>query len=152
MHQPPIPTRTPPSTSSRSKPARERRCGAVAISDVTFPAAGRADIWSSFVMACCSLFPSIPIDWKSKGVPSPFLEDVAADPGKAAGHFDFSRTGIFVYLSGIGMRPSKGTASNPSGKWQVSTGGGGAPLWSRQGQELFFTTTDQIMVTQYAAQ
>ncbi len=36
------------------------------------------------------------------------------------------------------VRPLLGTASNPSGKWQVSTGGGGAPLWSRQGQEPFF--------------
>jgi Tol biopolymer transport system component len=40
----------------------------------------------------------------------------------------------------------------PGGKWQISTGGGVAPKWSRDGKELFYRTTDsKIMVVSYAA-
>jgi eukaryotic-like serine/threonine-protein kinase len=41
----------------------------------------------------------------------------------------------------------------PGGKWQVSTGGGLLPKWSRNGKELFYrTVTDsKIMVTAYTA-
>jgi hypothetical protein len=35
-----------------------------------------------------------------RGTPAPLLEDVAADPNTAAGQFDVSRNGTFVYLSG----------------------------------------------------
>jgi hypothetical protein len=31
-------------------------------------------------------------------------------------------------------------------KWQVSTGGGYAPVWSRNGQELFYRSADKTMV------
>ena len=42
------------------------------------------------------------------------------------------------------VRPFPG----PGGKWQISTGGGQLPLWSRNGGELFFQTLDnRIMVT-----
>jgi serine/threonine-protein kinase len=34
-------------------------------------------------------------------------------------------------------------------RWQVSTSGGGQPMWSRTAPELFFTTGNQIMVTDY---
>jgi eukaryotic-like serine/threonine-protein kinase len=41
---------------------------------------------------------------------------------------------------------------NPGGKWQVSTGGGGYPKWSRNGKELFYRTIDsKIMVVTYTA-
>jgi hypothetical protein len=44
------------------------------------------------------------------------------------------------------VRPFPG----PGGKWQVSTGGGTYPTWSRNGQELFYATLDQhIMVVRY---
>jgi serine/threonine-protein kinase len=37
------------------------------------------------------------------------------------------------------------------GKWQISNGGGTYPMWSRNGNELFFETLDNhIMVTAYA--
>src|SRR6202040_297627 len=37
------------------------------------------------------------------------------------------------------------------GKWQISNSGGGPPMWSRNGRELFFETLDNhIMVTAYA--
>lgn len=38
----------------------------------------------------------------------------------------------------------------PGGKWQISTGGGVFPTWSRTARELFFgTPTQQIMMTSY---
>ena len=46
------------------------------------------------------------------------------------------------------VRPFPG----PGGKWQISTGGGRYPVWSRNGRELFYETRDnQIMVTEYTA-
>ena len=46
------------------------------------------------------------------------------------------------------VRPFPG----PGGKWQVSTGGGQYPKWSRNGRELFYRTTDnKIMVVTYTA-
>jgi Tol biopolymer transport system component len=46
------------------------------------------------------------------------------------------------------VRPFPG----PGGKWQISTGGGQYPIWSRNGHELFYETPDnRIMVTDYAA-
>jgi dipeptidyl aminopeptidase/acylaminoacyl peptidase len=48
------------------------------------------------------------------------------------------------------VRPG-GTPSG-SGKWQISTGGGSHPIWSRDGQELFYETLDnRIMAATYAA-
>jgi serine/threonine-protein kinase len=45
------------------------------------------------------------------------------------------------------VRPFPG----PGGKWQISTGGGVLPRWSRNGKELFYRTTDsKIMVVTYA--
>ena len=38
------------------------------------------------------------------------------------------------------------------GKWQISTGGGLYPLWSKNGRELFYETSDnRIMVVDYSA-
>jgi Tol biopolymer transport system component len=46
------------------------------------------------------------------------------------------------------VRPFPG----PGGKWQVSTGGGLMPKWSRNGKELFYRTPDsKIMVVTYTA-
>jgi serine/threonine-protein kinase len=39
---------------------------------------------------------------------------------------------------------------NRGGKWQISSGGGAYPMWSRNGRELFFETVDnRIMVAAY---
>jgi serine/threonine-protein kinase len=47
------------------------------------------------------------------------------------------------------VRPFPG----PGGRWQVSTGGGRLPLWSREGRELLFEALDQrVMVVNYTAQ
>ena len=40
------------------------------------------------------------------------------------------------------VRPFPG----PGGRWQVSTGGGFQPVWSRDGRELFFLTLDGLMM------
>jgi serine/threonine-protein kinase len=46
------------------------------------------------------------------------------------------------------VRPFPG----PGGKWQISTGGGTMPTWSRDGRELFYSTPDnRLMVTEYTA-
>jgi serine/threonine-protein kinase len=46
------------------------------------------------------------------------------------------------------VRPFPG----PGGKWQISTGGGQFPIWSRNGRELFYETPDNhIMVVDYTA-
>jgi Tol biopolymer transport system component len=36
-----------------------------------------------------------------------------------------------------------------AGKWQVSSGGGNEPVWSRRGRRLFFLSGDSMMVTEY---
>jgi Tol biopolymer transport system component len=38
------------------------------------------------------------------------------------------------------------TFPNPGGKWQISTNGGGRPVWSRDGKELFFIGADQKLM------
>jgi len=46
------------------------------------------------------------------------------------------------------VRPFPG----PGGKWQISTGGGESPKWSRNGKEFFYVTPDnKIMVSTYTA-
>jgi len=47
--------------------------------------------------------PFDPVRLEIQGTPVRLLEDVAADAGSAAGRFDFSRTGTFVYQSGRGL-------------------------------------------------
>jgi serine/threonine-protein kinase len=46
------------------------------------------------------------------------------------------------------VRPFPG----PGGRWQISTGGGTYPLWSRDGRELLFETLDyRVMAVSYTA-
>jgi len=50
------------------------------------------------------------------------------------------------------VRPFPGGAPSGSGQWQISTGGGRSPLWSRDGPELFYKSLDnRIMVSTYTA-
>ncbi len=37
------------------------------------------------------------------------------------------------------------------GKWQISTGGGDWPVWSKKTQELFYRNRDGMMVASYTA-
>jgi len=86
--------------------------------------------------------------WKP-GQPKPFVNTSATEAYPA-----FSPDGRWIaYFSNesgqfeIYVRPFPG----PGGKWQISTGGGGFPEWSRNGKELFYRTNDsKIMVVSYA--
>ena len=49
--------------------------------------------------------PFDPVRLEIQGTPTRLLEDVAADAGNAAGRFEFSRTGTFIYQSGTGLLP-----------------------------------------------
>jgi len=85
--------------------------------------------------------------WKP-GVPIPFVNSAFSEVEPA-----FSTDGRWLaYMSNesggyvIYVRPYPG----PGGKWQISTGGGYAPKWSRNGKELFYRTADsKIMVVTY---
>ncbi len=86
--------------------------------------------------------------WKP-GEPKPFLnstfneEEPAFSPDGRWLAYDSNESGsVEVYV-----RPFPG----PGGKWQVSTGGGRYPKWSRNGKELFYRTMDnKIMAVTYA--
>jgi Tol biopolymer transport system component len=44
-------------------------------------------------------------------------------------------------------------AASGGGKWQISNGGGGYPMWSRTGRQLFFETLDnRVMAAAYTVQ
>jgi len=55
--------------------------------------------------------------------------------------------GAHLYIaSEVYVQPFSGSG----GKWQISTGGGYFPKWSRNGKELFYLTPgQQVMVTSY---
>jgi len=87
--------------------------------------------------------------WKP-GEPKPFVNSAfnerepAFSPDGRWLAYRSSESGSFeVYV-----RPFPG----PGGKWQISTGGGVLPKWSRNGKELFYRTQDsKIMVVTYTA-
>ncbi|MGH9256016.1 MAG: TolB family protein, partial [Vicinamibacterales bacterium] len=88
--------------------------------------------------------------WKP-GKPTVFLsgpyteaEPMFSPDGRwlAYASFESGRSEVYV-------RPFPG----PGGKWQISTGGGNYPTWSRTRPELFYGTQDQrIMVASYAVE
>ncbi len=85
--------------------------------------------------------------WKP-GTPRPFLKTAAVEfqpqfspDGRWLAYMlaDASTTEVYV-------RPFPG----PGGNWQISSGGGVHPTWSKNGKELFFRTIDDhIMVSTY---
>jgi len=89
--------------------------------------------------------------WKP-GEPKPFANTPANE-----GYPDFSPDGRWLaYASDesgrfeVYVRPFPG----PGSKWQVSSGGGRFPKWSRSGKELFYRTIwpdSKIMVAAYTA-
>jgi len=92
--------------------------------------------------SCCEVW-SLTLD--GNGKPEPPRQFL---PGKA-GQPSFSPDGRWVaYIS-----RESGTSQvyvvpfpTPSGKWQVSTGGGAEPLWSKTGHELFYVMTDSSLI------
>ena len=87
--------------------------------------------------------------WKP-GQPKPFVSTPSTEAFPL-----FSPDGRWIaYMSSesgpfeVYVRPFPG----PGGKWQISTGGGRLPEWSRNGKELFYLTSDQkIMVVSYTS-
>ena len=87
--------------------------------------------------------------WKP-GEPTPFLNTGFLEVQPA-----FSPDGRWLAYSSnesedyeVYVRPFPG----PGGKWQISTGGGQYPKWSRNGKELFYRTTEsKLMVASYTA-
>jgi serine/threonine-protein kinase len=77
---------------------------------------------------------------------SPFVEINAAfsPDGRWLAYQSDESGRIEVYV-----RPFPG----PGGKWQISTGGGAFPAWSRNRKELFYRTLElTLMVAPYAAE
>jgi Tol biopolymer transport system component len=75
--------------------------------------------------------------------PQPFLQTAFLETGA-----EFSPDGRWLaYQSNesgqaeIYVRPFPG----PGGKWQISTEGGGAPCWARNGRELFYYYGNKMM-------
>ena len=87
--------------------------------------------------------------WKP-GEPTPFLNTGFLEVQPA-----FSPDGRWLAYSSnesedyeVYVRPFPG----PGGKWQISTGGGQYPKWSRNGKELFYRTSEsKLMVASYTA-
>src|SRR5262249_57050473 len=50
----------------------------------------------------------------------------------------------------VSVRAFPQPASGSGGKWQISTNGGTAPVWSRSGHDLLYQSGDQIMAASYA--
>jgi Tol biopolymer transport system component len=91
------------------------------------------------------------VDHPKPGIPEPLVRS-PANQGRPA----FSPDGRWVaYASSesgsseIYVRSFSGKGSRADGRWQVSTGGGEQPVWSRMGGKLFFLANDRIMVTEY---
>jgi serine/threonine-protein kinase len=89
-------------------------------------------------------------DHPKPGKPEPFAQTVANEVQPALSPdgrwmaYASDESGIYeVYV-----RPFPDAAG---GKWQISSGGGKIPLWSRDGKSLFFETLDnRIMEAGYA--
>ena len=63
--------------------------------------------------------------------------------------YQSNESGVFE----IYVRPFSERGAAKGGKWQVSSGGGLYPMWSRNGRELFYETdSQQIMAAEYTAQ
>jgi serine/threonine protein kinase/Tol biopolymer transport system component len=87
--------------------------------------------------------------WKP-GTPTAFLNTPANEFGPM-----FSPDGAWLaYTSDesgrneVYVRPFPG----PGGKWQISTGGGIYPTWSRTKRELLYVTSNQLMVVSYSVE
>jgi serine/threonine-protein kinase len=91
------------------------------------------------------------VDHPKPGIPE-LLVRSPANQGRPA----FSPDGRWVaYASSesgsseIYVRSFSGKGSRADGRWQVSTGGGEQPVWSRMGGKLFFLANERIMVSEY---
>jgi serine/threonine-protein kinase len=102
-----------------------------------------ADLWT------ISFDPTDP-DRPTPGKPALFLDSPgeqtrpAISPDGRWVAYQSNETGFGeVYI-----RPRSAPVSGGA-RWQVSTSGGGQPMWSRGARQIFFTSGDQIMVADY---
>jgi Tol biopolymer transport system component len=108
---------------------------------------GRPDLWT------------LPLDVSDPDHPKPGKPELFLRTQFGEGWPAFSPDGRWIayasFESGRGevyVRPFPGAAASGSGKWQISTGGGTRPIWSRDGRELFYQSLDnRIMVATYTA-
>jgi serine/threonine-protein kinase len=85
-----------------------------------------------------------------RGVPTPLVEDVAANPLTGGGQFDFSSTGTLVYAAGKGAAQKWQLAwLDSSGKTQpllAAPGAFGIPRLSPDGRKLAFQSDGDVYV------
>jgi Tol biopolymer transport system component len=82
---------------------------------------------------------------RNKCSPSTQVEPAFSPDGRWIAYTSMESGRFEVYV-----RPFPGGASTGSGKWQISTGGGLHPIWSRNGRELFYESPDNhIMAAAY---
>ena len=107
------------------------------------PAGNSFDIWT------------LPLDWSDPEHPKAGKPELFLGTPAIEFHAAFSPDGHWIaYASDeagnfeVFVRPFPG----PGGQWQISTGGGRYPIWSRNGRELFYETLDNhVMVADYTA-
>ena len=103
---------------------------------------------------------TLPLDVSDPDHPKPGKPELFLRTPFGGGWPAFSPDGRWIaYTSNesgrneVYVRPFGGGASSGSRKWQISTGGGRYPIWSRDGRELFYETPEsQIMVAAYTTQ
>jgi serine/threonine protein kinase/WD40 repeat protein len=106
-----------------------------------------AGIWTALIEG--------PPDHPGLGKAEPFLQTTGFATQPAFALPVFSPDGRWLAfslgetgLSEVYVKPFPG----PGGKWRISVGGGQYPIWSPNGRELFFLSSDQhIMVVDYTA-
>jgi serine/threonine protein kinase/WD40 repeat protein len=119
-----------PDTQNVSSPTEFSPDGKVATYVVNSPETGN-DLWI------------VPLDG---GEPEPFL----ATPDNETG-MHFSPDGDHVvYVSDTSGRYEIYVSTYPDGQgsWQISTGGGHEPIWSADGNEIFYRSGDNMMTVQ----
>jgi eukaryotic-like serine/threonine-protein kinase len=128
-------------TKNRKLPASWRPDGKV----LAFDQVNSGTSWSTLTL---TIEGKERLGWKPEN-PKPFLSGPFTEQSSSFSPdgrwlaYESNETGEFeVYV-----RPFPG----PGGRWQISTGGGRFPKWSRNGTELFYRTQDnKIMVAGYA--
>ena len=97
---------------------------------------------------------TLPLDVADPEHPKPGKPELFLRAEDTVGNVAFSPDGRWLAYSGanaaneVYVRPFPG----PGGKWQISNGGGGRVLWSRNGRELFYSVPSGINVVDYKVQ
>lgn len=109
--------------------------------------AGMADLWT------------LPLDTRDPEHPIAGKPELYLRSPFKNGAPSFSPDGRWISYSStesgrgeVFVRPYPGGGASGSGRWLISTDGGGFPMWSRNGRELFYETLDnRIMAARYTA-